>query len=376
MTSCASPHEIIHTRRCRAETGDDDDLDRPLHDHLGRLSRRRQPRARTASTSKRATSTTSTPGGASTRNPFRDLQDDGKSRNWDNDRRIAELDADGVVAEVIFPNTVPPFFPTGVVIARPPTPEHVRAAPRRHPGPQPLAGRLVRRHPQRRAGLAQIFLNDVDDAIAESKWVPSRPAGRHPRPPACRPTHRASSRSTPTPTTRCGRCARTSTCRSTSTRAARACPTTGDTAPRPLIWMIRGPVLRRPGVPHDAVRRVRAVPATSSYILTEVGAGWVLATLPQLDLYHKSLVETGRVGELGFESDVILPLSPSDASRPQLLAGRELRRAGRRRAHPRDLAPTASCGAATTPMTRGPTRTRTEALQKRVRRHRPRTTSR
>ena len=45
------------------------------------------------------------------RNPFRDLQDDGRSRNWDNDRRISEQHTDGVVAEITFPNTVPPFFP-------------------------------------------------------------------------------------------------------------------------------------------------------------------------------------------------------------------------------------------------------------------------
>src|SRR5919206_1122424 len=51
------------------------------------------------------------------RNPFRDLQDDGRTRNWDDERRISEQDADGIVAEVVFPNTVPPFFPTGQVVA-------------------------------------------------------------------------------------------------------------------------------------------------------------------------------------------------------------------------------------------------------------------
>ena len=50
-------------------------------------------------------------------NPFRDLQDDGRSRNWDDERRIADLEKDGQVAEVTFPNTVPPFFPTGQVVA-------------------------------------------------------------------------------------------------------------------------------------------------------------------------------------------------------------------------------------------------------------------
>src|SRR5438132_4388193 len=57
------------------------------------------------------------------KNPFRDLQDDGRTRNWDNDRRNRELQEDGIVAEVVFPNTVPPFFPTGAVIAPAPSAE-------------------------------------------------------------------------------------------------------------------------------------------------------------------------------------------------------------------------------------------------------------
>ena len=82
------------------------------------------------------------------KNPFRDLQGDGRTRNWDDARRVADLEADGLVAEVIFPNTVPPFFPTGIVIAPAADERRVRAAVGRHPGPQPLARRLLRRaHP-------------------------------------------------------------------------------------------------------------------------------------------------------------------------------------------------------------------------------------
>ena len=57
-------------------------------------------------------------------NPFRDLQDDGRSRNWDNERRVNDQNAEGVVAEVIFPNTVPPFYKKSIVTAQPPTPDH------------------------------------------------------------------------------------------------------------------------------------------------------------------------------------------------------------------------------------------------------------
>ncbi len=56
-------------------------------------------------------------------NPFKDLTGGTRNRNWDDERRLSELEQDGVVAEVLFPNTIPPFFPTGAVVARPPTPD-------------------------------------------------------------------------------------------------------------------------------------------------------------------------------------------------------------------------------------------------------------
>jgi len=103
-------------------------------------------------------------------NPFRDLQTDGRTRNWDGAQRIGDQEAEGVVAEVLFPNTVPPFFPTGSVIAPAPNPSEF---------PARLAG--IRAHnrwladfcaqePNRRAGQTQIFLNDVDEALKDIVW--------------------------------------------------------------------------------------------------------------------------------------------------------------------------------------------------------------
>ncbi len=61
------------------------------------------------------------------KNPFRDLQDGGRIRNWDDEKRNGDLEADGIVGEVVFPNTVPPFFPSFILFARPPTDEQFRA---------------------------------------------------------------------------------------------------------------------------------------------------------------------------------------------------------------------------------------------------------
>ena len=145
------------------------------------------------------------------KNPFKDLGDDRRYRNWDNEMRNGQQDADGVVGEVIFPNTVPPFFPGFVLFAPPPKPEdyeHRLAGIRTH---NRWLEDFCDQFPERRAGIGQIFVNDIDDAIEDVKWIKEHnlrggvllPAG-----PARRDVAQAAT-TTPT-TTGSGRCARTS----------------------------------------------------------------------------------------------------------------------------------------------------------------------
>jgi predicted TIM-barrel fold metal-dependent hydrolase len=103
-------------------------------------------------------------------NPWADLQRADADRNWDSGRRLADLDADGVVAEVLFPNTIPPFFPAGNLVARPPSPsEHELrwAGLRAH---NRWLVDFCDEAPGRRAGMVQVFLHDVDAAVAEIRW--------------------------------------------------------------------------------------------------------------------------------------------------------------------------------------------------------------
>jgi predicted TIM-barrel fold metal-dependent hydrolase len=92
-------------------------------------------------------------------------------RSWNHERRMAETEADGVLAEVLFPNTVPPFFPSGSLLAPPPSRadyERRWAGLRAH---NRWLADFCGQAPGRRAGVAQILLNDVDDALAEIRWV-------------------------------------------------------------------------------------------------------------------------------------------------------------------------------------------------------------
>lgn len=100
-------------------------------------------------------------------NPHEDLLADTADRNWNSARRLAELEADGIVAEVVFPNTIPPFFPSASLMAPPPTRTEFElrwAGLRAH---NRWLADFCADAPGRRAGVAQILLNDVELAVQE-----------------------------------------------------------------------------------------------------------------------------------------------------------------------------------------------------------------
>jgi predicted TIM-barrel fold metal-dependent hydrolase len=104
-------------------------------------------------------------------NPFADLLASTAYRNWDSERRLAETESNGIVAEVLFPNTVPPFFAQGNLTALEPTSDDYE---RRFAGLQAHNRWLAdfcAAAPGRRAGCAQVFLNDLDDTLAEIRWA-------------------------------------------------------------------------------------------------------------------------------------------------------------------------------------------------------------
>ena len=105
--------------------------------------------------------------------PWEDLKGGDSWRNWDSKRRLAELESDGIVAEVIFPNTIPPFYPKPSLVVQPPAPDAGDLDQRwigLHAHNQWLVD-FCADAPGRRAGVAQIMLHDVDRAVEEIRWA-------------------------------------------------------------------------------------------------------------------------------------------------------------------------------------------------------------
>lgn len=106
-------------------------------------------------------------------NPYEDNTDENADRNWSSERRLRELEADGVVAEVILPNTIPPFFPKVSLVNQPPGATEGDLA-QRWAGLQAhnrWMADFCAQAPGRRAGIAQIMLHDVDASVAEIEWA-------------------------------------------------------------------------------------------------------------------------------------------------------------------------------------------------------------
>ena len=93
-------------------------------------------------------------------------------RNYSSERRLREREENGVVATVLFPNTTPPFAPPSASpFEAPPYSDDFErrwAGLRAH---NRWLADFVSEAPERRAGVAQIFLGDVEGSVAEIEWA-------------------------------------------------------------------------------------------------------------------------------------------------------------------------------------------------------------
>ena len=105
--------------------------------------------------------------------PYDDMKGLEGYKNWDSDRRLQEMEDDGIVAEVIYPNTVPPFFPKPSLGEQPPAANAGDVAKRWEglKAHNRWLADFCATTPGRRAGIAQIMLHDIPAAVEEIRWA-------------------------------------------------------------------------------------------------------------------------------------------------------------------------------------------------------------
>jgi predicted TIM-barrel fold metal-dependent hydrolase len=241
-------------------------------------------------------------------NPFTDLEDPSRVRNWDNDVRQAELEADWQAAEIIFPNTVPPFFPTGQLVVRPPAGglEHEQREAGLTAHNRWLADWCAQL-PGRRVGLAQIFPNDVAAAVSEIEWAAENglkgvlfsaipPDAGVPAlwDPIYDPVW-AAAQDLGMPINQHG---------------GAGIPSIDGAPGHNMLMLMEVPFFANRSLWHLILGGVFERFPGLKFIMTEQAVGWVPEILAKMDMYWQLMAGVGRVGELPADAD-LLPHSPS-----------------------------------------------------------------
>jgi predicted TIM-barrel fold metal-dependent hydrolase len=245
------------------------------------------------------------------KNPFRDLGDQRRLRNWDSEMRNSQQEADGIVAEVLFPNTVPPFFPSFVLFAPPPPPEdydHRLAGIRAH---NRWLVDFCNEYPAQRAGIGQIFLNNLDDALADARWIKDhglRGGILLPNIPPdvtwVKPLH------DPSYEPLWDLCEELEL--PVHSHGGIGCPNYGNRPVAQLLYMAEvGFYSERPFV-HLLLSGVFERHPGLKFVMTEMGCAWIPPTLDRLDTTLATIRNAGASGEMRFTEEHVLPRSASD----------------------------------------------------------------
>ncbi|MEB8338952.1 amidohydrolase family protein [Streptomyces endophyticus] len=221
-------------------------------------------------------------------NPYEDLLADTADRNWNSERRLAELEQDGIVAEVVFPNTIPPFFPSASLMAPAPTREEFEqrwAGLRAH---NRWLADFCAAAPGRRAGVFQILLNDVDEAVKEIRWaaeaglkggllLPGTPPGSG-LPELYSSTYDPIWRT----------CAELGV--PVNHHAGSASPPLGEEPAARAVFMVETTWFSHRALWHLVFGGAFRKHPDLRLVLTEQGSGWIPGVLDMLDYYHARLV--------------------------------------------------------------------------------------
>jgi predicted TIM-barrel fold metal-dependent hydrolase len=267
------------------------------------------------------------------RNPSKQHIGGKKTKNWDSAERLSDLMSDGVVGEVIFPNTVPPFYRSAFHISPPPRPEEyerARAGTRAHN--RWLAG-FCAEAPERRAGIGLIHLNDVDDAIEDVRWIaenglrggvllPLPSPSEHWLKPLNHPDHDRL-------------WAVIQDCDLViNQHSGQGSPEYCDGQGSKALWAMEMPFYVQRGYTHLIMGGVFERFPKLRYILTESGCAWAPKLMRQMDAMYLAW-KAGAIGEIDTSKDPALKELPSFYARrncwygasfpgPREIAGREV----------------------------------------------------
>ena len=244
------------------------------------------------------------------KNPSQSHYGSKKMKNWDLEIRSEDQNSQGVVGEVVFPNTVPPFYRKSIVTTQPPKPEDFELC---------LAG--IRAHnrwladfcaedPVRRAGIGLFLPNDMDEAIKDIEFIAK--AGLRGGvllplvPPDCtwlKPLHHKDWDNV--------LAAIQDHDLVINQHSGQGSPSYGEGPVAEALWISEVAFYCQVGFRHLLMSGAFEKFPRLKYILTESGCHWVPDVLRQLDRIHMGFVR-GAIGEMNYEGmEWVLKETPS-----------------------------------------------------------------
>ncbi len=254
------------------------------------------------------------------KNPSQEHYGSKKMRNWDLDIRTEDQNSQGVVGEVVFPNTVPPFYRKSIVTAQPPKPEDF---------PRALAG--IRAHnrwlvdfcaedPVRRAGIGLILPNDLDEAIKDIEFIaksglrggvllPLVPPDCHWLKPLYDPAWDRVFAAIQDHDLVINQ------------HSGQGSPNYGEGPVAEAIWIAEVTYYCQAGFRHLIMSGVFERFPKLKYVLTESGCAWAPALLQQLDHIHMGF-QRGAIGEMNYDGmEWVLKKTPTEYAQQNIYYG-------------------------------------------------------
>jgi predicted TIM-barrel fold metal-dependent hydrolase len=246
---------------------------------------------------------------AAYRNPSKGHLGGKKSKSWDSEQRTRDLEADGVVGEVIFPNTIPPFYDTAFHVSPNPRPDQYlrwQAGTRAH---NRWLADFCAQAPERRAGIGLIHLNDLDAAVDDVEWIARHglrggvllplpaPSDVH-LPPLTSPAYDRLWAAIQD----CGLVI--------NQHSGQGVPDYGKDPGADALWVLEMTFFVQRGYCQLILGGVFERFPGLRFILTESGSAWAPPLLRRMDGIHRSM-QAGSTGEVDFSKSAVLEEPPS-----------------------------------------------------------------
>ena len=235
------------------------------------------------------------------RNPAEEHYGKKKKRNWDLEIRGNDQNGQGVVGEVVFPNTVPPFYKKSIVTSGPPKPEeyeHCLAGIRAH---NRWLKEFCEEDPARRAGIGLILPNDLDEAVKDIEWIAKAGLRGGVLLPLIPPD---ASWLTPLYDPAWDRvfAAIQDHDLVMNQHSGQGAPNYGEGLVAESLWISEVAFYCRAGYRHLLMSGAYERFPKLKYILTESGCSWAPEMLAQLDRIHMG-IQRGAIGEMHYEGE-------------------------------------------------------------------------